>query len=209
VIHKDKEWLWEVQGSRSGSTFFGLNDVSDAMMQLVFKSDRAAWSLRTKYSSTVWETRFGAVLQAPRRIAPIGDIAGRHRSRGARPLEDFATRISRCAVFVSWKHCDHNRQRRRFMRSLVDELRKRGLAVWWDKTSLTDVDAVNAYSLVEKNELMHKLLRQGLSKSMCILAVWTENYGVSSTANAPNWTRDEWQTRIRPPKSPLSSMENY
>jgi hypothetical protein len=164
-------------------------------MQLVFKSDRSTWSLRTKYSSSTWETRFGAALQAPRRVAPMGASVGVHHSLGPKPLEDLANTIGKRALFLSWKHCDHNRQGRRFIRALVDELRKCGFAVWWDKTALTDVGEVNAYSASTKNELMHRLLRQGVLKSKCILAIWTENYGVASTKTAPNWTHDEWQTR--------------
>ncbi len=52
-LHKDKEWDCEVKGSRSGSAFLGLNDASDTVMQLVFKSNKSLWSLRDKYSSTV------------------------------------------------------------------------------------------------------------------------------------------------------------
>ena len=66
VLSKDPEYNCDIKGSRSGSGFLGLNDASDTVMQLVFKSNKSLWSLRDKYSSTVWKSIYGRNFQSPR-----------------------------------------------------------------------------------------------------------------------------------------------
>lgn len=194
-LHKNKEWDCEVKGSRSRSAFFGLNDASGTVMQLVFKSNNLLWSLRDKYSSTEWKNIYGRELQSPRRLALSGERINRHRSPGAAPLERLASRAMNRSVFISWKHADNNRNRRRFIKALTVELAKCGFSVWWDRTALTDVGVVDEYPTSKKDEMMNRLLRQGISQATAVLALWTERYGTSSTPKAPNWTRDEWHVR--------------
>src|SRR5882724_5489732 len=79
-ITRKKEYECEVRGMVGGSAFFGLNDVSRAMMQLVFKSETSIWSLRDKYSTRRWQTAFGRNFQVPRRLADPGDRVNGHRS---------------------------------------------------------------------------------------------------------------------------------
>lgn len=194
-LHKDKEWKCEVKGSRSGSAFFGLNDASNTVMQLVFKSESSVWSLRDKYSTARWKNIYGQELQSPRRLATVGDRVKSYSSIGAALLEELEEMARNRSVFISWKHCDNNRSRRQFVRALTTELVKRQFSVWWDKVALTDIDALNDYSKRKKDNLMHRLLRQGLAQSTAILGLWTERYGTPSYVNAPNWTRDEWNVR--------------
>jgi len=193
-INTSKEYECEVSGTVGGSAFFGLNDASRPMMQLVFKSETSIWSLRDKYSTTHWQRVFGRDFQSPRRLADAGDRINGHRSLGAAPLEELEAISRRRSVFISWKH-DDNKHRLRFMRALSIELAKRQFAVWWDKTALTNVDAIDEYRKQRKNELMNRLLHQGLSKSTVILALWTNNYGRRTNGNTPNWTRNEWHAK--------------
>ena len=190
-LHQNKEWDCEVKGTRSGSAFFGLNDASDALMQLVFASNNSLWSLQDKYSSTNWKNIYGRELQSPRRLAAVGERINRHHSTEAAPLEQLANRIENRSVFISWKHAD-NTENRRFIKALIVELVKCGFSVWWDQTALTNIGVVSEYPAAKKDEMLNRLLRQGLSRTSAVLALWTENYGASSTPNGPNWTRDEW-----------------
>ncbi len=194
-LHKNKEWSCEVKGSRDGSSFFGLNDASSAVMQLVFGSRNSLWSLQDKYSSTEWKNIYGRELQSPRRLAPFGERINRHRSTEAEPLERLAHRAMNRSLFISWKHADHDRNQRRFIRVLTVELAKCGFSVWWDSTALTNIGAVDEYPANRKDEMMNRLLRQGISQTTAVLALWTEKYGTSSTPNGPNWTLDEWHVR--------------
>ena len=187
-LHKYKEYDFEAKSTPSGGSFFGLNDASSAIMQLVFESQRSVWSLRDKYSSTRWEDTFGMKLQAPRRLATEGVRVGRHLSTGAAPLEHLEDAIRMRSIFISWKHCDESHEG--FLRALCMELIKRQFSVWWDQTALTNVEEVNKYK--GKKKLMGGLLRQGLSQSTAILALWTKSYGTASRASRSNWTQDEW-----------------
>ena len=193
-LHKNKEWDCEVQGSPSGSCFFGLNDASGIMMQLVFASKNSLWSLRDKYSSTEWKNIYGRELQSPRRLAPFGEHINRYRSTEAAPLERLAHRAVNRSVFISWKHAD-NTGNRRFIKALVVELAKRGFSVWWDKTALTNIGVVDEYTASRKDHMLTRLLRQGISQVTAVVALWTERYGTASTPDSPNWTRDEWHVR--------------
>lgn len=193
-LHKNKDWDCEVKGSRSGSAFFGLNDASDAVMRLVFGSKNSLWSLQNKYSSTEWKNIYGRELQSPRRLAPSGERINRHRSTEAAPLERLANRAMNRSVFISWKHADNTRNRP-FIKALIVELAKCGFSVWWDKTALTNIGVVDEYRASKKDEMLSRLLRQGISQTTAVLALWTARYGTSSTPNGPNWTRDEWHVR--------------
>jgi len=191
-LRKDKEWDCEVMGSRRASSFFGLNDASSAVMQLLFKNNESLWSLREKYSTSLWKNTYGRELQSPRRLAPLGDRVNGHSSPWATPLEELAGVAMNRSVFISWKHSDNNRNRRRFMKALTIQLAKQQFSIWWDKMALTNIEAVDGYSCSQKDNLMERLLRQGLSGCTAILALWSGRYGTASTPNAPNWTRDEW-----------------
>jgi hypothetical protein len=194
VLDKDKEWACEVRGSLGGSAFFGLNDASGELMQLVFRNNTSTWSLRDNYLAKKWRYSFGRSLQTPRRLAPPGDRINRRRSPGAAPLERLALRAMNRSVFISWKHDDNKGDRRRFIKALTVELAKRGFAVWWDKTAMTNVGVINEYSAGEREEMLGRLLRQGLARTTAVLALWTERYGIP-TAGGSNWTRDEWHGR--------------
>ena len=98
------------------------------------------------------------------------------------------------SVFISWKHAD-NKRNQRFIKALALELVKCGFSVWWDRTALTNFGVVDEYSTRKKNEMLNRLLRQGISQSTAVLAFWTESYGTSSKPNGPNWTRKEWHVR--------------
>ena len=192
-IKRKKEYACEIKGTVGGSTFFGLNDASRPMMQLVFKSQTAIWSLRDKYSTTHWQRAFGRDFQSPRRLANAGDRVNGHRSPGAAPLEELEEFVRSRSVFISWKHQD-NQHRPRFLRALSIELAKRQFAVWWDQMALTNVEAIHEHRS-RKNELMNRLLHQGLAKSTAILALWTKNYGLATDSDLPNWTRNEWHAK--------------
>src|SRR6266404_4100868 len=143
-IKRKKEYECEIKGTVGGSTFFGLNDASRPMMQLVFKSQTAIWSLRDKYSTRHWQKAFGRDFQSPRRLANPGDRVDRHRSPGAAPLEELEEIVRSRSVFISWKHQD-NQHRLRFLRALSIELAKRQFAVWWDQMALTNVEAIHEH----------------------------------------------------------------
>ncbi len=195
VLSKDPEYNCDIKGSRSGSGFLGLNDASDTVMQLVFKSNKSLWSLRDKYSSTVWKSIYGRNFQSPRRLAAPGECVNHHRSPGAAPLERLFCRAMNRSVFISWKHDDNNRNRQRFMKALTVELGKCGFSVWWDRMALTDLKAIDEYKDKEKDDLMNRLLKQGNLRSTAVLALWTERYGTKSKTSNKNWTRDEWHVR--------------
>lgn len=191
-LYKNKEWDCEVKGSSSGSAFFGANDASNTVMEIVFKSNNSLWSLQDKYSSVEWKNIYGRELQSPRRLAPLGERINRHRSPGAAGLEQLARRAMNRSVFISWKHTDNNRNWRRFINALTVELTKCGFSVWWDQVALTDVGVVDEYPASKKDEMMNRLLHHGISQTTAVLALWTARYGTSSTPKAPNWTLIEW-----------------
>jgi len=191
-LQKNKDWNCEVKGSRSGSTFFGLNDASDTIMKLVFANKNSLWSLQDKYYSIQWKNIYGRELQSPRRLARSGDSINNHRSRESAPLERLADRAINRSVFISWKHSDNRRDQRSFMKALTVELVRCGFSVWWDRTALTNLSVVDDYSVNKKDEMLNRLLRQGILHTTAILALWTERYGTPSIPNGPNWTLDEW-----------------
>ncbi len=193
-MEEGNEYECDVTGT-VGSAFFGLNDVSRAMMQLAFESQTSPWSLRKKNSTTPWERAFGKRFQSPRRVAKAGVLVTGHRSRGAAPLEELEESIRNRSVFISWKHKE-NQHRLEFIRAVSIELAKRRFAVWWDRMALTNVEAIKDKKLKQaKNDLMNRLLRQGLSGSTAILGFWTDNYGCRSDGSDDNWTRTEWHAR--------------
>jgi len=191
-INRGKEYCCEVRSTVGGGAFFGLNDASRPMMQLAFKSETAIWSLRDKYSTTRWQRVFGRDFQGPRRLATAGDWVNGGRARGAAPLEDLERIVRSRSVFISWKHND-NQHRIPFLKALSIELAKRQFAVWWDRMALTNIEAIEDKELKHtKNDLMDRLLQQGIGKSAVILALWTKHYGLATDATALNWTRNEW-----------------
>jgi len=194
-IPRDGDWKCSVRGSADGCTFFGLNDVSTTVMQLVFQNSKAFWSLQTRHRIRTWQARFGCSFQAPRRIAPRDEKTGRHVSLGALPLEQLASQLLARSIFISWKHSDHDHDQQRisFLRSLTAELCRLGFAVWWDETALTDSDTINEYAPSTRDDMMRWLLQQGLSQASVVLGIWTDRYGRQSDSSRRNWTRDEWQ----------------
>jgi hypothetical protein len=190
-----REYCYEVYGTIKGSCFFGLNDASRVMMKLVFQGERA-WGLRDKSHTADWQNSLGIYFQAPRRIASVGVRAQRFRSPGAAPLEQLEKRIRSRTVFISWKHNDNDRKRCRFIRALSLELARLGFAVWWDRTALTNIEAIHDdYCELQKDNFMNRLLRQGLKESKAILAFWTNNYGRRSKGSIDNWTLNEWEAK--------------
>jgi len=179
-----------VEGPGNGSCFFGRNDASDALMDLVFKSERGLWSLSQHGDS--WRSGFGRRFRAPRRLAGENEERKGLVSPGAGPLKDLSANALKRSIFISWKHSDNEEERRQdFIENLTYYLSKLKFAIWWDRLALPGPGKLDEGQ--DENEIMNDLLKQGLRQARVILSLWTCHYGEQSKCSERNWTRNEWQ----------------
>jgi hypothetical protein len=106
--------------------------------------------------------------------------------------------MKRQTVFISWKHSDlkgrkrDNFRRRNFVKEFVRELNKNKIAVWIDELALPNYQPKTA-----DDNLLELLLKQGLQQSRVVIAVASGQYGCISPKSTKNWTKQEWQSKLK------------
>lgn len=178
-----KRYRFKVRGAQ-GSRFYGHNDVLPALNGLALLGNDGK---TVKEAGEEWIPRMhGNMLQRP------------HRVDDASTLETFADKLKRQTVFISWKHCDvkgrkhDNLRKRNYVKEFARELNKEDVAVWLDEFALPNYRPKTA-----DDNLMKLLLRQGLKQSRVVIGVASDHYGCRSADSTTNWTKQEWQSKLK------------
>ena len=181
--NRDGPYAYRVKGGK-GSRFFGHNDVRSALTRLGLLGHQGDY---VKAPAQPWDAlRHGSMMVRSYRV------------HDATPLTEFAARLRRATVFVSWKHADmkgrkrENVTRRRWVMAFVRALTRHDVAVWLDDLALPDY-----MPRTRDDELLDLLLKQGLRQSRFVVAVATHGYATKSCSSRENWTKKEWQSKRR------------
>lgn len=182
-LGKGKKYRFKVLGAQ-GSQFYGHNDVMPVLNEFVLLGNDGKI---VKEEGELWNPRkHGNMLQRP------------HRIDNACPLTTFADNLLRQTVFISWKHRDikgrkhENLRKRNYVKEFVRELNKAEVAVWLDEFALPNYRPKTA-----DDHLMKLLLEQGLEQSRVVIAVASDQYGCRSADSTTNWTKQEWQSKLK------------
>jgi len=178
-----KRYRFTVRGAQ-GSRFYGHNDVLPVLNELTLLGNDGK---TVKDADEEWIPRkHGNMLQRP------------HRIEDASLLNIFAGKLKRQTVFISWKHCDvkgrkhENLRKRNYVKEFARELNKDEVAVWLDEFALPNYRPRTA-----DDNLMKLLLRQGLKQSRVVIAVASDQYGCMTAGSTTNWTKQEWQSKLK------------
>jgi hypothetical protein len=180
-LGKGKKYKYIVKGMK-GSRFYGHNNALPVLHKLALLGDNG--KLNKKEEDRWIPKKHGIMLIRP------------HRIQNITPLWDYAKKLQKQTVFISWKHGDvkgrkhENLRIRNFVREFIRELNKEKYAVWIDELALP-----NYKPKTEDDVLMELLLRQGLTQSQVLLAVASNHYGCKSPESAKNWTKQEWNSK--------------
>ena len=182
-LGQGKEYRFKVLGDQE-SQFYGHNDAMPVLSELALLGKDGSV---LKEAGEAWIPRkHGNMLQRP------------HRIDNASPLTTYADKLQRQTVFISWKHCDikgrkhENLRKRNYVREFISELNKEEIAVWLDEFALP-----NYRPKTVDDNLMKLLLEQGLVQSRVVIAVASDQYGCRSADSTANWTKQEWQSKLK------------
>jgi len=192
-LGRDKKFQFIVQGSK-GSCFYGHNDATIVLKELALLGNDGKI---LKEAEEEWNPRkHGNLLQRP------------YRLYHSYPIKNFADKLQRHTVFISWKHCNvkgrkhENLRKRKYVMEFARELNKNTIAVWIDEWALPNYEPRTA-----DDNLMQLLLRQGLKQSRVVIAVASDQYGCISMDSTRNWTNLEWQSKSKQKRVALFTGE--
>ena len=188
-----KKYDFIVKGS-DDSRFFGHNNALPVLKELEFLSSKGNI---LKGSKEEWVPRkHGIMLMRPHRVA--NDY----------PLTNFADKLDKNTVFMSWKHCDvkgrkhENLRKRDHVKAFAKELNDNGLSVWLDELALPKYKPNTS-----DDHMMDLLLKQGLDQSHVIIAVSSDHYGRLLPGSEINWTKQEWESKPKKDRVVLFTCE--
>lgn len=168
---------WYAVGSARRSRFYGLNDISPALL-----ATRLEGGQRWEPGAMRWRSEFGRTFLRPRLVA-----------EGAACLVAAAERLETRSVFLSWKHRDFEGSAGERVVELVEALVAEGLDCWWDRRALPSSPALER--LRRHPDLLGRMLDDGLRRARYLLALGSPAYGEpSASSSARNWTAAEWDT---------------
>ena len=180
---RHKAYAFRVKGGK-GSCFFGHNDALPTLTKLGLLGHRGDFVKKPKEP---WDAR---------RHGPM--MLRSYRVLDASSLAEFASKLRRRTIFVSWKHADtkgrkrKNMARKRWVMDFVRTLTQHDVAVWLDDFALPDYQP-----RTQDDDLLEMLLKQGLQKSKFVVAAATDRYATKSDSSRENWTKKEWKSKVR------------
>lgn len=183
------DYSYLIQGSPERSRFLGHNDFTPALLKLTLDRKNIEPAPVRSGRSQKWQNSYGSLFQRPRLV-----------NGGEHHLEQHYKSLLKRTVFLSWKHRGLWSKRpdiRRFCR----ELARHGYAVWWDLLALPPARSAanikdDADEEFDADELLDRILRNGLAQSRALVAVTSEKYGTASkikNVEQVNWTQREWE----------------
>lgn len=202
--HRYQAWSVEpIAGCVPQSMFYPGNDVFEQLKTARFapkKNKEVSWALVDKIPNDAPTNTWQERAQTWRDHCSGRFQQARQLIKGREQLTEFAERVARRSVFLSYKHLDHKPTRKHSAVGTWNEPVDFAMALigcnlfpWLDRIAMPSSRALSkAISDQNARDSLHLLLNEGLSNVSALIAISTENYASKSPGSDRNWTEDEW-----------------